>query len=304
MNFFYKKSHKFAKSYLHNSTFFVSLVSVLSLIEKEKKMDKTTFLVLEQDEKNGKELEKILSKEESFVVDKIFTDADKALDYLKYNKVDVVLTEIVLKGTDGLTFVENLKKMNIDSNTKVVVETHLSGDGFVQRAFNIGVDYYIIKPYDSNVIIQRIKDLLSDGESSKKDLMRKDNNIQPTPHSVSSIKNKQLELKITNIFITVGIPAHIKGYQFLREAIKMAIENPEIINSITKKLYPSIAERFETSASKVERAIRHAIEVAWNRGKIENINNLFGIKVYGNNEKPTNGEFIALVADKMLIEGA
>ena len=116
--------------------------------------------------------------------------------------------------------------------------------------------------------------------------------------------NNQLEEKITNIFITVGIPAHIKGYQFLREAIKLAIVNPEIINSITKKLYPTIAEKYDTSASKVERAIRHAIEVAWNRGKIENINNLFGIKVYSSNEKPTNGEFIALVADKMLIEGA
>ena len=117
-------------------------------------------------------------------------------------------------------------------------------------------------------------------------------------------KSFKMEEKITNIFITVGIPAHIKGYQFLREAIKLAIANPEIINSITKKLYPTIAEKYSTSASKVERAIRHAIEVAWNRGKIENINNVFGLKVYSSNEKPTNGEFIALVADKMLIEGA
>ena len=114
--------------------------------------------------------------------------------------------------------------------------------------------------------------------------------------------SKELDEKITNIFITVGIPAHIKGYQFLREAIKMAIAEPEIINSITKQLYPNIAQKFDTSSSKVERAIRHAIEVAWNRGKIENINALFGVKVYSDNEKPTNGEFIALVADKMLLE--
>ena len=114
--------------------------------------------------------------------------------------------------------------------------------------------------------------------------------------------NRDIEEKISNIFITVGIPAHIKGYQFLREAIKLAMENPDIINSITKKLYPSIADKFETSASKVERAIRHAIEVAWNRGKIENINSIFGLTVYSNNEKPTNGEFIALVADKMLLD--
>ena len=101
----------------------------------------------------------------------------------------------------------------------------------------------------------------------------------------------------------VGIPPHIKGYQFLREGIKISTERPEIINAITKQLYPTIAERFNTTASKVERAIRHAIEVAWNRGRIENINNLFGVKVYTKNDKPTNGEFIALVADKMLLEG-
>ena len=124
------------------------------------------------------------------------------------------------------------------------------------------------------------------------------------PEENLKLKNRALEEKISNIFITVGIPAHIKGYQFLREAIKMAIDCPDIINSITKKLYPSIAEKFQTSSSKVERAIRHAIEVAWNRGKIENINSIFGLKVYNSNEKPTNGEFIALVADKMLIEGA
>lgn len=117
-------------------------------------------------------------------------------------------------------------------------------------------------------------------------------------------RQKSLDEKLANIFITVGIPAHIKGYQFLREAIKMAIDNPDIINSITKKLYPGIADKFNTSASKVERAIRHAIEVAWNRGKIENINSIFGIKIYSPNDKPTNGEFIALLADKMIMEGA
>lgn len=99
-------------------------------------------------------------------------------------------------------------------------------------------------------------------------------------------KNKTLDERIANLFISVGIPAHIKGYQFLREAIKMTIETPEIINSITKQLYPGIAQRYQTSASKVERAIRHAIEVAWNRGKIENINNVFGIKIYAPNENP------------------
>jgi len=111
-----------------------------------------------------------------------------------------------------------------------------------------------------------------------------------------------LTKRISNIFITVGIPAHIKGYQFLREAIKLTIERPDIINSITKELYPSIATLYNTTPSKVERAIRHAIEVGWSRGKIENINDLFKVKVYGKNDRPTNGEFIALIADKLMLD--
>lgn len=266
-------------------------------------MEKYKLIIVEQDEKSGKELSKLITRDERFEVEKIYTDASDAIEYLKYNKIDVVITELVLKGIDGFEFIENMKKLNLDSSTKVIVASHLSGDGFVQRCFNLGVDYYIIKPFSTSVLIDRICDLVVKNDVENKNKVQIISN-NPIKVDINNNKNKQLEMKITNIFITVGIPAHIKGYQFLREAIKMAIDNPEIINSITKKLYPSIAERFETSASKVERAIRHAIEVAWNRGKIENINNLFGIKVYGNNEKPTNGEFIALVADKMLIEGA
>ena len=158
----------------------------------------------------------------------------------------------------------------------------------------------MLKPVNYELLESRLLDIVRD-EFLNSNQNTEKVNVSPVQFKP---KSKQLDERITNIFITVGIPAHIKGYQFLREAIKMAIDSPDIINSITKKLYPSIADKFDTSASKVERAIRHAIEVAWNRGKIENINNLFGIRVYGNNEKPTNGEFIALVADKMLIEGA
>ena len=151
---------------------------------------------------------------------------------------------------------------------------------------SLGADYYMRKPCSFTALKVRAKELL-DGDRPKVSANR---------------YSREMDERISNIFITVGIPAHIKGYQFLREAIKMAVENPDIINSITKRLYPEVAKRFSTSPSKVERAIRHAIEVAWNRGKIENINSLFGVKVYGHNEKPTNGEFIALVADKMILE--
>lgn len=169
--------------------------------------------------------------------------------------------------------------------TKIIAVSALNSSFYVNKALKMGFDYFMIKPIETYVIARRIMELF-DNEGQ---------DIMPI--------ERKIEEKITNIFLTVGIPAHIKGYQFLREAIKLTISDPLIINNITKRLYPSIASIYSTSASKVERAIRHAIEVAWNKGKIENINDVFGLKVYDTHEKPTNGEFIALVADKMIIEG-
>lgn len=227
-----------------------------------------------------------------------FNNVNNALEYIRENQVDIVVTDIVIPNADGFGLISSIKSLGIDKDIKIIISSALSGEGFIQKAFSMGVSYYMLKPINYELLESRMLDILKDEFINATTTPTIQNN------TAFKSKSKQLDERITNIFITVGIPAHIKGYQFLREAIKMAIDSPEIINSITKKLYPSIASKFETSASKVERAIRHAIEVAWNRGKIENINNLFGIRVYGNNEKPTNGEFIALVADKMLIEGA
>lgn len=233
-----------------------------------------------------------------FKQDKIFAEVDLcedgvlAYDKIKSNTYDVIITDLILPNMDGFLLLEKLQELHLIKKPKIIAISSLSSDGFITKAMSMGVDYFMLKPINEENLKTRTIDLLN-GQ-----------NLVDNKSKEQVNKNKALEEKITNIFITVGIPAHIKGYQFLREAIKMAIASPDIINSITKKLYPSIAERFDTSSSKVERAIRHAIEVAWNRGKIENINNLFGLKVYTSNEKPTNGEFIALVADKMLIEGA
>lgn len=248
-----------------------------------------------------KNLKLALADEDQNVIEnltKIFTDdnfevvattdnGEELVNIIKTQNPDFVIMDIVLKNCDGFKVLEEIG----NTETNIVIHSALSMDGFINKAISLGAKYYCIKPFDLITLKERIYDL--------------NKPIQQANNSFFNSKiGNQIEEKITNIFITVGIPAHIKGYQFLREAIKLAIANPEIINSITKKLYPTIAQKYDTSASKVERAIRHAIEVAWNRGKIENINNLFGIKVYSSNEKPTNGEFIALVADKMLIEGA
>lgn len=230
----------------------------------------------------------ILNKNNINVVG-VCTNGENALELAKNNlQTNVIVLDVLLPKKDGYAVMEHAKQFL--PNIKFVVVSALSSSTFVQKAMSLGAEYYMLKPANYDDLPQRIEDVMSPQKQAQK--------IMPKTSS-----HKELEEKITNIFITVGIPAHIKGYQFLREAIKLAINKPDIINSITKELYPSIAQKFDTSASKVERAIRHAIEVAWNRGKIENINNIFGIKVYSNNEKPTNGEFIALVADKMLLEG-
>lgn len=131
-------------------------------------------------------------------------------------------------------------------------------------------------------------------------LNKKDKQVVKTEEVMTKQKVQVLDERISKIFIMIGIPAHIKGYQYLRHAIKQVMADSMLINNITKKLYPNVAEAYDSSASKVERAIRHAIDVAWSRGKIENINKVFGFKVYSANDKPTNGEFIALVADKLM----
>ena len=199
-------------------------------------------------------------------------------------KPDFVIMEVMLPEKDGFMVLDELKKQMGNSLPKIIFISHLSHSGFVSKAIKEGASYFMVKPVSPENLEERIKDISSDNKPNT---------------------NNQhgLDEKISNIFISIGIPANIKGYQFLREAVKLAVEEPEIIGSITKKLYPTIAERFSTSSSKVERGMRHAIEVAWNRGKIENINSLFGLKIYNSNEKPTNGELIALIADKMIMEG-
>ena len=158
----------------------------------------------------------------------------------------------------------------------------------IRKAVGLGARYYMIKPFDMEMLTRRVRELTSNKAIA---------DVQQSP--VAGERSKNLEEKITDIFLLIGIPAHIKGYHFLREAIKMVVKNGEVINRITKELYPGIAKKFKTTPSKVERAIRHAIDVAWSRGKVENINQLFGYVVYDKNDKPTNGEFIALIADKL-----
>ncbi len=229
------------------------------------------------------ELVNYFSDNENFELVGNSIDGEVIVKEVEEKKPDILVMEIMLTKLDGFAVYEKIKEMKEDT-PKVIFVSNLSHSGFVSKAIQMGASYFMIKPITPENLESRINEIIS------------------TPAQRQYSETRQLDEKISNIFISIGIPAHIKGYQFLREAVKLAVEEPEIISSITKRLYPTIAERFETSSSKVERGMRHAIEVAWNRGKIENINNIFGLKIYNRNEKPTNGELIALIADKMIMD--
>ena len=174
-------------------------------------------------------------------------------------------------------------------------------DKITQTAINLGADYYIVKPFDFVIFINRIRELVTNKVVGGEPKVRQNQNVQMTRSDY--VKNTgNIETEITNIIHEIGVPAHIKGYLYLREAIKMVIDNVELLGAVTKELYPSIAKKYNTTPSRVERAIRHAIEVAWSRGKMDTIDELFGYTVSTGKGKPTNSEFIALIADKIRLE--
>lgn len=215
----------------------------------------------------------------------------EALECLNNGDYDVLLLDLVLSQTDGFAVME--QACQLPKPPKIIVMTALSQDDVVQKACTFGIYYYFVKPFNMDSLISRVIETPAQVPAVEKPALRLPERLPPV---------KSLDERIANVFLAVGIPAHIKGYHFLREAVKQVYSDRSIINSITKELYPGVARTFDTTASKVERAIRHAIEVAWARGKIENINGIFGYTIYGKQEKPTNGEFIALVADKLLID--
>lgn len=217
-----------------------------------------------------------------------------ALELIQEKEPDVLICDMIMPQMDGYAMLERMASMKLAHRPGVIALTALGRDDFVMRAVNLGVNYYMIKPFDYMMLTQRVYEAAGEAERA--------NAIgQRIQHEIQSERGDNLEEQIANLFLTVGIPAHIKGYQYLREAVKMVMENPERINRITKELYPGIAQRFGTTSSKVERAIRHAIEVAWNRGRIEALDEAFGRNVCSLDDKPTNGEFIALCASRLTL---
>lgn len=214
-------------------------------------------------------------------------DGEVGLDYIKtrQSEYDVIIMDLVLPKRDGLSILEEINKIGLSK--KVIVLTSYNSQDMIRRVSSLNVDYYMLKPFDIKELEKRILDLSLDRDYDNKFI---------------DIYHNNLQISITKILHQLGVPSHIKGYQYIREGISIVYDEPSFIGGITKELYPAIAKKYDTTVSRVERAIRHAIEVSWNRGSWDLMEEIFGHSVDIDKAKPTNSEFIVTIADKLRLE--
>lgn len=223
-------------------------------------------------------------------------NGEDAYTMIKEKQPDVMLLDLIMPKMDGLTVMELVNQdKEIRKHPSFIVVTAVGQERITEDAFKKGANYYILKPFNNEIVLNRIKEV---GRQPHRDMRITADSGQ----NVYAQPEINLEARVTDMIHEIGIPAHIKGYHYLRDAIIMAIEDMDVLNAITKVLYPTVAKMHQTTASRVERAIRHAIEVAWSRGKMDTIDELFGYTVSTGKGKPTNSEFIALIADKIRLE--
>jgi len=265
---------------------------------------KISVLIADDNKEFCSILNDYLLNQRDIVVTGIAKDGREALELIVERKPDLVILDIIMPHLDGLGVLEKLNTMELEKAPRIIILSAVGQDKITQQAITLGADYYTVKPFDMEVFTKRIREMFN-GISSQASNIRTSYQASSMISSSSENKTKvpmDLETEITNIIHEVGVPAHIKGYMYLREAITMVVNDMELLSAVTKELYPSIAKKYNTTASRVERAIRHAIEVAWGRGQIEAINRLFGYTVHGEKGKPTNSEFIAIIADKLRLK--
>ena len=266
---------------------------------------KIEVLIADDNREFGDILCEYLSNQNDIEVIGLARDGLEAVDLILQNAPDIAILDIIMPHLDGLGVLEKIVSSNLDKKPLFIVLSAVGQDKITQRALALGAEYYIVKPFDMDVLVNRIRQLKDNTYlppvSSAPVPTHKSDFIEKRPAHIANA-SRSLEVEVTNIMHEIGVPAHIKGYQYLRDAIMMVVKDLDVINSITKLLYPSIAKEYNTTPSRVERAIRHAIEVAWSRGQVEAIDALFGYTVSIGKGKPTNSEFIAMIADKLRLE--
>lgn len=233
---------------------------------------------------NSEERERLIEKLRGAGYDKCdyAENGERAIDLIKNSSYDVVITDLWLSGIDGIGIIRSASKGATGKKPSFILTSPINKQAILVEATEAGADLCIPKPFDFSVLLSHIDSLVR---------------LRNRPDDEETARNADIEAQVTKIIHQIGVPAHIKGYQYLRTAILMTIENSDIINSVTKILYPSVAKKYQTTTSRVERAIRHAIEVAWDRGDVDTLNAYFGYTIQNSRGKPTNSEFIAMIAD-------
>ena len=261
-------------------------------------MSRWSVAIADDNERMVEILDGILRQDEDLQIVGVARNGEEACRIIKEKEPDIVLLDIIMPKLDGLSVMEKVgQDMNMKKKPEFVVISAIGQERITEDAFLLGASYYIMKPFDHEMLLNRIQSLKTDRQRKRTEIRK----VAPYETKMAYIE-RNLETDVTNMIHEIGVPAHIKGYQYLRDAIMMAVEDMSMLNSITKILYPTIAKNHQTTPSRVERAIRHAIEVAWSRGKMDTIDELFGYTVSVGKGKPTNSEFVALIADKIRLD--
>lgn len=247
--------------------------------------NRRTVLLADANEDFRTMLRETIEKTEEFTVVGSAGDGLEALQIAQERTPDLILMDVVLPGLDGFGVMMRLREEQPENKPKIILISAFCSDHTVAEAVELGAYYFMPKPCEENSLLERMRAAL-----------RRDNAESAEEHPA------ELKNLVTSIIHEIGVPAHIKGYQYLREAILIAVNDMDVINAVTKVLYPEVAKRFATTPSRVERAIRHAIEVAWDRGDLETLQKFFGYTVSNTKGKPTNSEFIAMIADRLVLE--
>ena len=264
--------------------------------------DKITILIADDNPDFAKTLTSYIEEDNELEVIAVARDGKQAVEMILNTEPDIALLDVIMPHLDGIGVLEKINEANMKKRPMCIMLSAVGQDKITQRALELGAEYYAIKPIDIKVLLGRIKDIKNFTPSEIKKTYASTREIRGQFIEISKKDQENLEALVTNVIHEVGVPAHIKGYQYLREAIMMVVNNIDIINQITKQLYPDIAVKYHTTPSRVERAIRHAIEVAWGRGQSDAVDNIFGYTISAAKGKPTNSEFIAMIADKLRLE--
>lgn len=254
--------------------------------------------IADDNERMLKMLESLISSDNELEFVGKASNGEEAYEIIKKNKPDVMLLDIIMPKMDGLSVMEKVNKdEDITKLPTFIIMSAVGQEAITEDAFRLGANYYIMKPFDQDTLMSRIE-YIKDNIGKRLTNYKKINPLESKKEYIE----KNLESDVTDIIHELGVPAHIKGYQYLRDGIMMVVNDMDMINSITKVLYPTIAKKNATTSSRVERAIRHAIEVAWNRGNMDMVYELFGYTINTGKGKPTNSEFIAMISDKIRLD--